>query len=278
LRDRQTSFIIDDIRADYPTLLNWILNKGAVVAPRGHNTREMTDVILEMDPHAPLLTGIGRGFSTRIASLEALQLIGGVSYPTLMFEAAPFMQTVADGGILHGAYGPRTRNQLIPAVDRLLSETNTRQSVMTIWDPLHDLVGTTAKDTPCTVMLQFLIRHSKLVLHTTMRSNDAWLGIPYDLAQFSLLQLTVARSLGLEAGSYRHHAVSMHVYERDIPAMEKLTLPTGKPKVFQGLSYKKAPIHSAIDVSRRLLAGDDRWSTIAGSDEEWFTQQLKEKA
>jgi thymidylate synthase len=50
---------------------------------------------------------------------------------------------------------------------------------------------------------------------TSMRSNDAWLGLPHDVFAFTMIQELVARSLGVELGEYRHSVGSLHLYERD---------------------------------------------------------------
>lgn len=58
-----------------------------------------------------------------------------------------------------------------------------------------------------------------------MRSNDVYLGLPYNLVQFSALQEIVAGWLGIEVGSYHHFTDSLHVYEKDLNqiSFEKVT-------------------------------------------------------
>ena len=48
-----------------------------------------------------------------------------------------------------------------------------------------------------------------------MRSNDLWLGFPYDVFQFTCLQVRMAMELGLDIGTYTHIAGSLHLYARD---------------------------------------------------------------
>jgi thymidylate synthase len=50
-----------------------------------------------------------------------------------------------------------------------------------------------------------------------MRSNDAYKGLPHDIFCFTMLQEVVARTLGVELGSYSHFVGSLHLYddERD---------------------------------------------------------------
>jgi thymidylate synthase len=50
---------------------------------------------------------------------------------------------------------------------------------------------------------------------TTIRSNDAYLGLPHDIFCFTMLQEVVARTLGVELGSYRHFVGSLHLYDQD---------------------------------------------------------------
>lgn len=72
-----------------------------------------------------------------------------------------------------------------------------------------------SKDVNCTVCLQFFIRDNKLYLTSYMRSNDIWLGFPYDVFQFTAMQIIMSMQLGIELGAYTHIAGSLHLYERN---------------------------------------------------------------
>jgi hypothetical protein len=47
-----------------------------------------------------------------------------------------------------------------------------------------------------------------------MRSNDVFLGVPYDVFSFTMLQEYIAMRTGFQLGSYFHNAGSFHLYER----------------------------------------------------------------
>jgi len=206
---------ITNMQDGYHTLLEWVLEVGEPVAPRGIPTREIVNASIELtDPTRALPVACGRGLNRRIAAAEALQLVGGFSEPALLPSS---FDEFKNGGVFHGAYGPRTRMQLPAAIDRLYDDPSTRQAVVTVWDPLWDLQYG-LKDYPCTVALQFLIRNDRLQLHTHMRSNDVWRGVAYDFFQFTQLQLAVAAVLDIDVGSYFHHATSFHLYESDAEA------------------------------------------------------------
>ena len=90
-------------------------------------------------------------------------------------------------------------------------DPNTRQAVIHI----KDASIAPTKDTPCTVYLQFFLRDNKLNLSVHMRSNDIWMGVPYDMFSFCFLQVKMAMELGVEVGTYTHYAGSLHMYKRD---------------------------------------------------------------
>ena len=73
-----------------------------------------------------------------------------------------------------------------------------------------------SKDVNCTVCLQFFIRGGKLHATTYMRSNDIWMGFPYDVFQFTCMQILMSMELGVDIGTYTHIAGSLHLYKRDM--------------------------------------------------------------
>ena len=78
-----------------------------------------------------------------------------------------------------------------------------------------------SKDVNCTVCCQFLIRENKLYMTTYMRSNDIWMGFPYDVFQSTAMQILLSMQLGVELGTYTHIAGSLHMYKRDYDAAKK---------------------------------------------------------
>lgn len=93
----------------------------------------------------------------------------------------------------------------------------TRQAVVTMWSAgdLPHAIARDHADLPCTLALQFILRDRKLHCIATMRSNDAWLGLPYDVFAFTCLQRLVAQAVGAELGTYTHQVGSMHLYDRN---------------------------------------------------------------
>jgi thymidylate synthase len=219
--------ILNNLRGDYVQLVKHVANTGQKVTSRGLATREVTAATLVfpnvLNPLLPV--GVGRGVNARLAAIEALQLISGTQRHDLVRRVTPGFDSVLvdQENPDYGAYGPRIITQLGDCLDILQADPTTRRAVISIWNE-KDL--THNGDRPCTVFLQFLVRDQgfgpALELHTHMRSQDVWLGVPYDIFMFSQLQLTAASILGLPASRLVHHATSLHLYETDLAKVDKL--------------------------------------------------------
>ena len=96
--------------------------------------------------------------------------------------------------------------------DLLTKSPETRQAVIHI----KTADDKESKDVNCTVCMQFFIREGKLYATTYMRSNDIWMGFPYDVFQFTCMQILMSMELGVELGTYTHVAGSLHLYQRDV--------------------------------------------------------------
>lgn len=202
----------------YLVLLAALLDNHAVdtVSPRGMPVREVRNVQLVIhDPGEVHVLSTARFPRRTIAATEAVQLISGTSSLEQLDHASGgrFSQ-FADRGRLRGAYGPRAFRGLKLAVARLAADQDTRQAVVSLWR--EDELATASNDMPCTISWQFLIRNGRLEMRTSMRSNDAWLGVPFDLEMFSVLHRTLAHALDVPAGQYAHSVGSMHLYDRDV--------------------------------------------------------------
>ncbi len=201
----------------YYTVLRELLNGGSVQQSRLGETRELLDATLFISDPTDCLPPVERQPNFAIGIAEGLQLVAGVSDARLMERITPNFRKYMDGSTFWGPYGVRAAGQLPRVVERLRTDHDSRQAVVTLWDPTYDLTPD-RKDYPCTVSLTFRVRARHLELKTHMRSNDAWLGLPYDLMQFCILQCTVANVLGLPPGPYTHHVDSLHLYESNFNA------------------------------------------------------------
>jgi thymidylate synthase len=101
--------------------------------------------------------------------------------------------------------------------NELEKNPNSRRAVIHIKDASYK----ESKDINCTVCLQFFIRNNKLYMTTYMRSNDLWMGFPYDVFQFTNMQVLMSMELGVELGTYTHIAGSLHLYKRNLVKVDE---------------------------------------------------------
>ena len=192
--------------------------------PESHNAdrpiRELVHGSLEFGHLPHRLTGCsgpGGWISPGLAAARFLYLLTGRR--DLKF-IAPFSGGVrkfsADGIHLGGsAYGAQLfgdqpgADQIRRCVQIIASRPNTKRAAATLFPPYTD--NGTSADVACCLGIVFLPRSGILDASVIMRANDALRLLPYNLFEFSMLAELVARLTGLDTGTYRHLAVSMHL-------------------------------------------------------------------
>jgi len=102
-------------------------------------------------------------------------------------------------------------NQLDGVVENLQSEEGSRRAATVIWSAADAIRGN-SKDIPCAFGAFYHIRGGQLIATTMMRSNNAFILLPYNLFEFGLLAEMVASKVGVDLGQLVHFAVSMHLF------------------------------------------------------------------
>lgn len=204
-----------------PEALDMLLTYGQRVESRGMATIELPGPLMTVyhQPRERFLFDPKRDANPFFHIIDALWLLSGSNKTALPCKFLESLRRFSDDGdTFHGAYGYRLRrrfgcDQIARTVGLLRGKPDTRQAVMSIWDPAIDL-GAATKDMPCNDMLMFSIRNDKLNMTVCNRSNDAILGAyGANAVQFSVLQEVMAALIGVEVGKYVQSSNSMHVYE-----------------------------------------------------------------
>lgn len=261
-------------------LIRSIMDYGFETAPRGLATLEIPHATTHVDMRYPVVALAERKLNYRFMAAEALWILDGSEE---LAEIAPWNHRMADysdnGKTLWGAYGPRVAAQLDYVVQTLKDDVQSRQAVMVLWRPeiRYERLAfrKVSKDVPCTVALTFRIRGGKLDCHAFMRSNDAWLGWPYDVFTFTMIAATVAVQLqdyGLELGALYHTAASSHLYKEHWSKCNQLIAKVNdpmflapRPGPYLSLAFLKAPYEYAVKESLtrwrdQLPANEGRWN------------------
>ena len=217
-----THIELPDLQNGYLDVVREVIDKGKTVSPRGLVTRELLDVTLVLEDTTNVLpVGVGAGVSVKIAAANAAQLVGGVFYPGILGRVLSSYESFDSDGVDREGYGPRCHDQLMGAILRLAEDPSSRAAIITLQPP-STAEADGGKNFPCTTSLQFILRSGILHMETSMRSNDVLRGLSTDVWVFTRLQRTVAWVLGVQPGTYHHHAASLHAYESDMERLQSL--------------------------------------------------------
>jgi thymidylate synthase len=284
--------VINDLRHGYLDMINMVMEHGEEVSPRGQLTKEVRNAtVILTDPTKAIPVAVGRKLNMKIGAVETTQLIAGVSSAMqLNLVSKNAFEAYMNNGRLIGAYGPRLYHQMENVVRMICRDPDTRQAAALVWrGDETDLALLGNKDVPCTVALSWNVRHGKLNASTVMRSNDVFLGVAYDFWMFTRLQMTLAWALGLEVGDYRHHAISLHAYERDWDKVNDFSISPKEPKLPGGYTptddqlVTDQVLSENLAVTRWRFAREEALKVVTGDQVElsgakWYADTLKDHA
>ena len=127
----------------------------------------------------------------------------------------------------HKQYGMSARvpgdgiDQIRDVITSLKNDPYSRRHIVSAWNPLE--MPEMALP-PCHCLFQFHVSNGKLNCHLYQRSADWFLGVPFNIASYALLNILIARECGYEAGEFIHSFGDYHLYANHIDqANEQLT-------------------------------------------------------
>ena len=140
-------------------------------------------------------------------------------------------------------------NQIDAVINEIKQRPDSRRLVVSAWNPatLPD-PSLSPQDNvragkgclaPCHAFFQFVVEGRKLSCMLTQRSADLFLGVPFNIASYSLLTLMIAQQTGLEPGDFIWSGGDVHIYKNHLQQIE-LQL-TREPKSLPTLQIKRKP-------------------------------------
>ncbi len=108
-----------------------------------------------------------------------------------------------------GQWQVKEVDQIQYVIDEIKRNPSSRRLVVTAWEPGNAIAS---KLPPCHYSFVFNVNNGKLNCHLTQRSGDIALGIPFNLAAYSLLTQVIAQQVGLELGEFAHTIIDAHIY------------------------------------------------------------------
>ena len=127
----------------------------------------------------------------------------------------------------------RTVDQIAWILRELKEDPYARNCCLTAWNPEYlysmALPDEASRYPICHGFSQYSIKDGKLYGQLYQRSADLFLGVPFNIASYSLLVHILAHLLGVEAGGFVHTFGDVHIYENHIEQMKEQMARTPHP-------------------------------------------------
>ncbi|NQX83201.1 MAG: thymidylate synthase [Mycoplasmataceae bacterium] len=148
-------------------------------------------------------------------------------------------------GNLGPVYGKQWRDflgvdQIKKVVNQIKNNPNSRRHIISAWNPkeIDDMLLP-----PCHSLFQFYVIDGKLSCQLYQRSADVFLGVPFNIASYSILNMLIAHHLDLENGEFIHTTGDTHIYlnhinqvnlqlNRDVKKLPKLIIKNKKENIW----------------------------------------------
>ena len=111
-----------------------------------------------------------------------------------------------------GANGIRV-DQIDKVISEIKENPSSRRLIVSAWNPAE--IDEMALP-PCHVLFQFYVNDGELSCQLYQRSADLFLGVPFNIASYSLLTMMIAQVCGLRAGDFVHTFGDLHLYQNHL--------------------------------------------------------------
>lgn len=112
-----------------------------------------------------------------------------------------------------GTSSGETIDQIAQVINSIKTNPDSRRHIVSAWNvgELNDMALP-----PCHILFQFYVSGNKLSCQLYQRSADIFLGVPFNIASYSLLLMMVAQVTGLEPSEFIHTIGDGHIYSNHI--------------------------------------------------------------
>lgn len=225
----------------YFNLINKILNEGAIKGDRtGTGTKSIFghQMHFDLSDGFPLVTTKKIHFKSVI--YELLWFLKGDTNINYLNENGvriwnEWANKKGDLGPIYGSQWRNWNNEGIDQIKELIStlkkNKNSRRMLISAWNPSvlpddelsfsENVEKNKAALPPCHAFFQFYVSEEKLSCQLYQRSADVFLGVPFNIACYSLLTLMVAQVCGFKAGKFIHTFGDAHIYTNHIDQIKE---------------------------------------------------------
>ena len=152
----------------------------------------------------------------------------------------------------------RSIDQLSQVIETIKNNPDSRRMLVTAWNPAE--VEKMALP-PCHCLFQFYVANDKLSCQLYQRSADVFLGVPFNIASYSLLTMMIAQICSLKPGEFIHTTGDTHIYLNHFEQVETQLSREPRPLPIMWLN---SDVKSIFDFRYEdfKLEGYDPWPAI----------------
>lgn len=103
-------------------------------------------------------------------------------------------------------------DQIAKVIDQIKNNPDSRRMIVSAWNVADIDEMAKAGLPPCHCLFQFYVVDGKLSCQLYQRSADTFLGVPFNIASYSLLVMMMAQVTGLKPGEFIHTLGDAHIY------------------------------------------------------------------
>jgi thymidylate synthase len=239
------------------TVLAKLNGLSAEQASRAGNTKELSPHQFHIGPGLygepdPTTILPKRGNNIFATVAETLWVYAGRSDIETLSKWLPRAKDYSDDGVKWSSgYGPRLRawidhnfktfDQIETVIRRLRRNPESRQALITLWDPATDGQKEKSLDYTCNICLHFLVRDGGLNMFVTTRSNDIVFGVAINVFEWCFLANYIAACLNVPFRNYYQTGSSLHLYDWKGDTAKKILDWEFLPVPFLELAAKPLP-------------------------------------
>lgn len=262
----------NNVPTPYEDLLRDVLENGTKKSDRtGTGTRSVfgRQIRYDLSDSFPLITT--KKVHTKSIIGELLWFLNGDSNVGYLQDngISIWNEWADDNGDLGPVYGVQWRSwptpdgehidQITNVVENLKNNPDSRRHIVSAWNVSE--IDNMALP-PCHLLFQFYVADGKLSCQLYQRSADLFLGVPFNIASYSLLTHMIAQQTGLEVGEFVWTGGDCHIYDNHIEQVtEQLSR---EPRPYPQLELNKANTLFDYDFNDFTITGYNPHPTIKG--------------
>jgi len=130
-------------------------------------------------------------------------------------------------------------DQISEVIKSIKHNPNSRRHIVSAWNP-GELENMALP--PCHILFQFYVNNGRLSCQLYQRSADLFLGVPFNIASYSLLTMMVAQVTGLVPGEFIHTLGDAHIYKNHFEQVKTQLNRTPRERPTMNLNTEKTNI------------------------------------